>query len=67
MQEEILDLGKKINFRASYTEMGNKLIIIIPKNYHNDIRKMNKPIDVTVEELEIWYFITTASREDGII
>jgi len=32
--------------------MGNKLIIIVPKNYHSDIRKMNKPIDVTVEELE---------------
>jgi hypothetical protein len=52
LQKEILELGKKINFRASYTEMGNKLIIIIPKNYHPDIKKMNKPIDVTVEELE---------------
>jgi len=42
----------KVRFRAGYTEMGEKLIIIVPKNYHKDIKKMNKPIDVVVEELE---------------
>jgi hypothetical protein len=44
-------MGKKINFRAGYTEMGNKLIIIVPKNYHNDIKKMSKPVEVSVEEI----------------
>ena len=42
----------KIEFRAGYTETGNKILIIVPKNYHPDIRKMNKPINVIVEELE---------------
>lgn len=41
----------KVDFRAGYTEMGTKLIIIVPKNYHKDILKMNKPIQVTVEEI----------------
>ncbi|MGD1837060.1 MAG: hypothetical protein ACPKPY_03260 [Nitrososphaeraceae archaeon] len=50
--QKVLEMVKKVNFRANYTEMGNKLIIIVPKNYHNDIKKMNKPIDVTVQELE---------------
>lgn len=47
-------MGKKISFRAGYTEMGNKLIIIVPKNYHNDIKKMSKPIEVSVEEISEW-------------
>jgi len=42
----------KVEFRAGYTEMGDKLIIIVPKNYHRDIKKMDKPISVIVEELE---------------
>jgi hypothetical protein len=32
--------------------MGDKVIIIIPKNYHNDIKKMSKPIEVIVKDLE---------------
>jgi hypothetical protein len=32
--------------------MGEKLIIIIPKNYHNDIKRMSKPVEVTVRDLE---------------
>jgi hypothetical protein len=43
---------KEITFRASYTEMGDKLIIIVPKNYHNDLKKMSKPIEVIVKDLE---------------
>jgi hypothetical protein len=43
---------KEVTFRASYTEMGDKLIIIVPKNYHNDIKKMSKPIEVIVKDLE---------------
>ena len=45
-------MGKKIVFRAGYTDSGNKIIIIVPKNYHNDIRKMGKPVEVSVEEVE---------------
>ena len=35
-----------------YTESDHKLIIIIPKNYHEDIKKMKKPVPVIVEDLE---------------
>ncbi|TLX90876.1 MAG: hypothetical protein E6K94_05510 [Thaumarchaeota archaeon] len=49
-----LDLPKlkEVTFRGSYTEMGDKLIIIVPKNYHNDIKKMSKPIEVVVKDLD---------------
>ena len=47
--QKVLELVKKVDFRASYT--GHKLIIIIPKNYHEDIKKMKKPVHVIVEEL----------------
>jgi hypothetical protein len=43
---------KEVTFRASYTVMGDKVIIIVPKNYHNDIKKMSKPIEVIVKDLE---------------
>ena len=43
---------KEVVFRAAYSEMGEKLIIIIPKNYHNDIKRMSKPVEVTVRDLE---------------
>ena len=49
--QKILELGKKITFRAGYTDTGNKIIILVPKNYHNDVRKMKKPIEVSVEEI----------------
>lgn len=43
---------KEVVFRASYTEMGEKLIIIVPKNYHNDVKRMSKPVEVLVRDLE---------------
>jgi len=43
---------KEVTFRGSYTEMGEKLIIIVPKNYHSDIKKMSKPVEVIVRDLE---------------
>lgn len=54
LKSKELDLVKlrEVTFRASYTEMGDKLIIIVPKNYHNDIKKMGKPIEVVVKDLE---------------
>jgi hypothetical protein len=42
---------KEVTFRANYTEMGEKLIIVVPKNYHNDIKKMSKPIEVVVKDI----------------
>ena len=50
--QKVLELVKKVDFRASYTERGHKLIINISKNYHEDIKKMKKPVHVIVEELE---------------
>lgn len=50
--EYIPSIDGKVDFRAGYTEMGNKLIIIVPKNYHKDIKKMKKPVHVIVEELD---------------
>jgi hypothetical protein len=50
--QKVLEMVKKVDFRAGYTIMGDKLIIIVPKNYHDDIKKMRKPIHVIVEELE---------------
>ena len=52
VQKVLTEMGKKIVFRAGYTESSNKIIIIVPKNYHNDIRKMRKPVEVSVEEVE---------------
>ncbi len=50
----IMELAKlkEVVFRAAYSEMGDKLIIIIPKNYHNDIKRMSKPVEVVVRDLE---------------
>jgi hypothetical protein len=49
--QKVLELVKNVDFRASYTESGHKLIIFIPKNYYEDIKKMKKPVHVIVEEL----------------
>ncbi len=43
---------KELVFRASYSEMGDKVIIIVPKNYHDDIKKMKKPVEVIVKDLD---------------
>lgn len=50
--QKVLEMVRKVDFRAGYTIMGHKLIIIVPKNYHEDIKKMKKPVRVIVEELE---------------
>ena len=52
--QKVIELGKQkeVNFRASYTRMGNKLIIIVPKKYHEDIERMDRPVEVVVKEIE---------------
>lgn len=49
---QYIELVMKVNFIANYTTMGDKLIIVIPKNYHNLIKKLKKPVNVTIEDLE---------------
>jgi hypothetical protein len=42
---------KRVKFRAKVSEMGDKVIIIIPKSYHKDIQSFkNKFVDVEVAE-----------------
>jgi hypothetical protein len=45
-----LNMGKlkEITFRGSYTEIGEKLIIIVPKNYLSEKKRMSKPVDAVV-------------------
>lgn len=44
---------KKLAFRASWSEMGNKIIIIVPKNYHDDIKRMNKTVEVVIQDIDV--------------
>ena len=44
--------SKKLGFRANWSEMGNKVIIIVPKNYHDDIKRMNKTVEVIIEDID---------------
>jgi hypothetical protein len=39
MPKSTLQLGKKMMFVAKYSPQGNKVIIIVPKQHHNDIKK----------------------------
>ena len=45
----ITDLGKKISFRAKKVKMGDKLIVIIPKNYHSDVADMEDPLEIDIK------------------
>jgi hypothetical protein len=45
----ITALAKKIIFRAKKVKMGDKLIIIIPKNYHLDVEEMQDPLEIEIQ------------------
>jgi hypothetical protein len=45
------ELGKKITFVAKYGRMGDKVILIVPKEYHVQIQKMKNPLKITAEEI----------------
>ncbi len=45
------EMGKKISFVAKYGPMGDKVIIIVPKEYHGQIQKMKNPLKITAEEI----------------
>ena len=46
-----LELGKNMTFVAKHSPQGNKIIIIVPKEYHSSIQKLKNPLKVTVEEI----------------
>jgi hypothetical protein len=45
----ITDLGKKVIFRAKKVKMGDKIIVIIPKNYHTDVAEMEDPLEIQIQ------------------
>ena len=53
MQKTTLEMAKKLSFIAKYGIQGEKMIIIVPKPYHNDLKKFRKPVKVLVEEMEL--------------
>ena len=44
-------MGKNMTFVAKHSPIGNKIIIIVPKEHHPTIRKLKNPLNVTVEEI----------------
>ena len=47
--KRITALGKKIVFSAKKVKMGDKLIVIIPKNYHHDVEEMQDPLEIQIQ------------------
>jgi hypothetical protein len=42
---------QKNNFIAKYSKLGDKWIIIVPKDHHDTVKNMKNPLKVTVEKL----------------
>jgi len=52
MPKNTLDLvKKKMAFVAKYSPQGDKVIVIVPKQHHEAIKKLKNPLHVTVEEI----------------
>lgn len=54
MPKNTIDLDmvkKKMEFVAKYSEQGDKVIIIVPKQYHDLIRKLKNPLLINAEEI----------------
>ena len=51
MPKNTLDMVKSMSFVAKYSPQGNKMIIIVPKEYHSSISKLKNPLKVFVEEI----------------
>lgn len=43
---------QKDSFIAKHSKLGNKWIIIIPKDHHEFVKKMKNPLKITVEVFE---------------
>jgi hypothetical protein len=44
-------MAKKDNFVAKHSKLGDKWIIIIPKEHHETVKNMKNPLKVKVEEI----------------
>ena len=42
---------KKMELVANYSGQGDKVIIIVPKEYHETIKKLKNPLHILVEEI----------------
>jgi len=54
MQKNTIDLDltkKKMEFVAKYSPQGDKVIVIVPKEHHDSIKKLKNPLHVMVEEI----------------
>lgn len=52
MQKTTIDMTKrKMVLVANYSPQGDKVIIIIPKHYHDTIKKLRNPLHITLEEI----------------
>jgi len=52
MLKRTVDLAKnKMEFVAKYSPQGNKMIIIVPKEHHDSIKKLKNPLHVLIEEI----------------
>jgi hypothetical protein len=52
MPKNTVDLvKKKMEFVAKCSPQGDKVIIIVPKVYHETIKKLKNPLRVMVEEI----------------
>jgi hypothetical protein len=51
MPMDTLMVKKKIEIVAKYSQQGDKIIIIVPKAFHETINKFKNPLRVTIEEI----------------
>lgn len=51
-QEYTLLLTQKDSFVAKHSQLGDKWIIIIPKEFHEFVKKMKNTLKITVEVFE---------------
>ncbi len=53
MQKHTTDteMGNKATFVANQSTQGDKIIIIVPKEYHDLVRKVKNPLKITIEEI----------------
>ena len=50
-ESSVMPTLKKDNFVAKHSKLGDKWIIIIPKDHHDIVKNMKNPLKVTVEEI----------------
>ena len=52
MQKSTIDMTKrKMELVANYRIQGDKVMIIVPKQYHETIKKLKNPLHITLEEI----------------